>query len=349
MIAQLTEALTEADAISAAVLAADGLLRSAGIPAALFVGRGGDRVGAGAESAEGISRLSREDCLLYQFSTGSALNDWFAAAPCRRGLVYQNITPAEFFEPYDPVLADRLRWGREQLAEIAPRADFAIASSSYSARELRQLGCERVHVLSVPVRFERYGEAADPELKKRLSDGKKNILFVGRQAPNKCIEDVILFTDYYAAATGEPCRAVLPGERSLQGYVRALDALKTDIEVFAPGRISHAQLIAAYETADLFLCMSEHEGFCVPLTESMYFGVPVLAYAATAVGETLGEGAQLFDKKDFPAVAERMYSLLHDEALRERTAAAQKERLSAFAPERWAEQLLAILRSEGVL
>ena len=349
MIYQLTEALTPGDAISSAVLAMDALMKTRGIPCGLFTGRGGDHCHAGAVSADKMPGiLQPEDRLFYQFSTGSALNDFFAAQNCHRVIVYQNVTPAAYFEPYDPILADRLRWGREQLREIVPTLDFAIASSAYSAEELRSLGCERVYVLSVPVDFSRYGGEADGALKAKLSDGKKNILFVGRQAPNKCMEDVLLFSDYYACASGDDCRVVLAGDRSLRSYAAKLDALPLTIEICNLGRISQGQLRALYETADLFLCMSEHEGFCVPLLESMHYGVPVLAYAAAAVPETLGEGGQLFVEKDFPAVAEKMYALLHDEEVRDMTLSAQRKRLRELSGEKVMERFSEILHTEGV-
>ena len=347
MIYQLTEALTSGDAISSAVLTMDALMKKRGIPCGLFVGRGGDHCSAGAVSADKMPGIVKpEDRLFYQFSNGSALNDFFAVQCCHRVMVYQNITPAAYFEPYDPVLADRLRWGREQLREILPTLDFALASSEYSAQELRSLGCERVYVLSVPVDFSRYGGETDQLLKAKLSDGKKNILFVGRQVPNKCIEDVLLFSDYYACASGDACRVVLAGDRSLRSYAGRLDALPLSVEVCNLGRVSERQLRSLYETADLFLCMSEHEGFCVPLPESMYYGVPVLAYAAAAVPETLGAGGQIFTEKKFPAVAEKMYALLHDDEERKKTLEAQKKRLEDFAEEEVMERFLEILDRE---
>lgn len=349
MIYQLTEALTPGDAISSAVLAMDALMKKRGIACGIFVGRGGDHCSAGAWSADRMPAVLQEtDWLFYQYSTGSALNDFFAVQRCHRVMVYQNITPAEYFEPYDPVLADRLRWGREQLRSVVPTLDFAIASSEYSARELRALGCERVYVLSVPVDFARYEGEADAALLAKLSDGKQNILFVGRQVPNKCIEDVLLFSDYYAAAYGADCRVVLAGDRSLRSYAEKIDALPLSAEVCNLGRVSQAQLRACYETASLFLCMSEHEGFCVPLLESMHYGVSVLAYAAAAVPETLGKGGELFAQKDFPAVAERMYALLHEEKAREKMAAEQKKRLEDFSGEKVMERFLEILDAESV-
>ncbi len=349
MIYQLCEALTAGDAISGAVLAMDAMLRTRGMKSGIFVGRGGDHCAAGALSADDMpQKLRPEDWLFYQYSTGSALNDFFARQNCHRVLIYQNITPAGFFDPYDPPLADRLRWGREQLRDIVPELEFAIASSEYSARELLQLGCRRVYVLSVPVDLRRYDIEGEPKLKAKLSDGKKNILFVGRQVPNKCVEDVLLFADYYAAARGDDCRVVLAGDRSLRSYARKLDALPLGIETLNLGRVSQRELVALYETASLFICMSEHEGFCVPLLESAYFRVPVLAYAAAAVPETLGPGGQLFHEKDFPAVAERIHALLWDEQVRAETISAQTRRLEELSGERVWERLLSILRTEGI-
>lgn len=350
MIYQLAEALTKGDAISSAVLTMDALLKKRGIACALFVGRGGDHCHAGAISADEMPRILKEDdWLFYQYSTGSALNDFFARQVCHKVLVYQNITPAEYFSAYDSALSDRLRWGREQLASIIPVVDFALASSEYSAGELRSLGCGQVYVLPVPLNYSTYEQKGDRALSQQLRDGKTNILFVGRQVPNKCIEDVLLFSDYYACASGDSCRVVLVGDRSLRSYGERIDALSLDIEVMNVGRVSAQKLISAYENASLFLCMSEHEGFCVPLLESAFFGVPVLAYGATAVPETLGADGQIFAEKDFPAVYKRMYALLHDPLLREQTITAQRQRLDVLSPEKVLERLLAILQREGAM
>ena len=177
-IAQLTENLMAGDAISDNVLALHAALRQGGFepllfaahdrlhPAGIPVGRAGDME----------RELRPSDLLLYQYSIGSPLTDWFLQQRCRKAIVYQNITPAEYLEPYNAALADAARMGREKLAAMVDKVDFAFASSEYSAAELRALGYGDVTVLPILLDFERCGIAADEALTKRLRDGKKNIL-----------------------------------------------------------------------------------------------------------------------------------------------------------------------------
>ncbi len=345
-ICQLTENLLPGDAISDDVLALDRALRGRGWETALFTAHNAARV-RGAERAERLpERLEKDDLLLYQMSIGSALTDWFSRQTCRRAIVYHNITPERFFAPYDAARADAARLGRAQLAALAGRVDFALAHSDYSARELVELGFSDVTALPVMLDFSRFSAEPDAGLLARWRDGRKNLLFVGRKAPNKCVEDVMLAADYYAAAYGKPCRLLLAGDDSLGVYCGLLRELRSrlDAEIVWMGRVPPAALAACYRAADLFLCMSEHEGFCVPLVECMHAGVPVLAYAAAAVPETLGGSGVTFAEKRFDRLAPAMDALLYDDALRERVIAGERARLAAFAPERTAETLDAALR-----
>ncbi len=334
----------EGDAISDNVLALDGALRALGYETRIFAAHLLARPkSAEAEEAGRLeSWLEEGDLILYQYSTGSALTEWFLRQRCRKAIVYQNITPPEYLEPYAPALADRVRRGREELAEVAAEVDFAFASSEYSAAELRALGCRTVTVLPVLLDYSRYEGEPDAALLEKCRDGKKNLLFVGRKAPNKCIQDVMLAADCYAAAYERPCRLILPGDESMSAYCAALRALEKElraVELLWLGRISQASLLSCYRAADLFLCMSEHEGFCVPLVESMLFDVPVLAYAAAAVPETLGGSGVTFAEKDFARLAGVMDALLFDETLRRRVSAKQRARLGFFAPGRVREIL----------
>ena len=337
-IAQLTENLMAADAISDNVLSLHAALRQGGFDPLLFAAHDllhpdGIRVGRAGDMAR---ELRCSDVLLYQYSIGSPLTDWFLQQRCRRAIVYQNITPPEYLQPYDAALADAARLGREKLAAMVDGVDFAFASSEYSAAELRALGYADVTVLPVLLDFDRCAIEPDPAMTKRLRDGKKNILFVGRKAPNKCIEDVLLAADYYRAASGRDFRLVLCGDESMGAYCARLRELMASlsVEVLWLGRVSQRELNACYRESHLFLCMSEHEGFCVPLVESMIHDLPVLAYEAAAVPETLGGSGVCFTRKDFPALAAVMDALLYDEALRSAVIAGQRQRLEYFTPRR---------------
>ena len=105
-----------------------------------------------------------------------------------------------------------------------------------------------------------------------------------------------------------------------------------DHVVFAGG-VSQAELCTYYRLASAYLCLSEHEGFCVPLLEAMHFEVPVIAYAATGVPGTMGEAGLLVQEKDFPAIAELTHRAVHDPAVRAAVVAGQRARLRAFDTE----------------
>lgn len=346
-IAQLTENLMAADAISDNVLALHAALRQGGFAPLLFTAHDllrpeGIRVGAAGDMDK---ELRPTDLLLYQYSIGSPLTDWFLQQRCRRAIVYQNITPPAYLEPYDAPLADAARLGREKLAAMVGQVDFAFASSEYSAAELRDMGYKDVTVLPVLMDFARYDVAADAATTERLRDGKKNILFVGRKAPNKCIEDVMLAADYYRSASGRDCRLIICGDESMSAYCAKLRELMASlsVEILWLGRVSQRELAACYRESHLFLCMSEHEGFCVPLVESMIYDLPVLAYAAAAVPETLGGSGICFTEKSFPHLAAVMDAVLYNEPLRASLIAGQRRRLDYFTPRRVCRTLCAAL------
>lgn len=345
---QLTENLMEGDAISDNVLALHAALGSLGYEARLFAAHALRSCrGVSVENAAGLERALREDdLLLYQYSIGSPLTGWFLRQRCRKAIVYQNITPSRFFQPWDAALADAARLGREELPAVLAAVDFAIASSLYSERELKALGCTHTEVLPVLVDFARYEAQPDAALLSRLCDGTDNILFVGRKAPNKCIEDVLLAADYYHRSAEKPCRLLLVGDESMTHYCAALRSLMASLRVPVEwlGRVSLPQLIACYRASRLFLCMSEHEGFCVPLLESMHFSLPVLAYDAAAVPETLGGSGVVFAQKDYRQLACVMEQLLHRPELRQTVIDAQRARLEDFRPERVVQRLEEIMK-----
>ena len=132
-------------------------------------------------------------------------------------------------------------------------------------------------------------------------------MFVGRMIPNKKIEDVIRFFHAYNRWFNPRSRLLLVGAHSgFERYVAMLQNLIDRLgvpDVHFLGHVSNAELTAYYELADVFLCASEHEGFCVPLVESFHMGVPVLAYAATAIPATMDGAGILYHDKDPVRVA----------------------------------------------
>jgi glycosyltransferase involved in cell wall biosynthesis len=252
---------------------------------------------------------------------------------CRRGLVFHNISPARFYG--GTPLLEPLVSGRAQLAAMAPFVDVAIGVSDFNAAELRAAGYRNVHTVALFVEPERFTEAcADPELRARLEGPGPVVLSVSRVVPHKRFEDLLALHEELLRLRPDARLLMVGGYEAGSRYFKSLRRKAKGLSgVEFLGRLNHAQLVAAYRSASVFVSMSEHEGFGVPLVEAMAAQVPVLAYAATAVPETLGGAGIAFDTKHFPFLAELVVDLSEDLALRERLLEGQARRLAHFSAE----------------
>jgi L-malate glycosyltransferase len=278
------------------------------------------------------------DILILHYALPSPLTAAFRAHRGRRVLLHHNITPAEFFVGYDDEMVRICDLGRRDLAALREHTDLALGDSEFNKRELEDAGFENTGVLPIFLDFRRYDQPPNRVLRRSLEDGRRNVLFVGRLAPNKRHDDLIRLASYWKQFISPDLRLLLVGKPpKRRGYHDALQALMyeegfTPWEVVFTGHVDHDDLLACYAAAHVFVSMSEHEGFGVPLVEAMLMGVPILAYAAGAVPDTLGGAGVLFSEKRFDLVAEAAHSLATDAVLRERVLAGQRRRLEAFAP-----------------
>jgi glycosyltransferase involved in cell wall biosynthesis len=278
------------------------------------------------------------DVVMLHYALPSPLTAALREHRGRRMLLHHNVTPPEYFEAWDPELARICRIGREELASLRDQVDLGLADSEFNRRELEAAGFSRTGVLPIYLDFRRYREAPARVLKRMLDDGPKNLLFVGRVAPNKRHEDLIRVASYWRRFIAPNVRLLLVGKLPGRGhYFDALQSLLyeegfTASEVVFTGHVDHADLLASYAAADVFLSMSEHEGFGVPLVEAMLMDVPVLAYRCTAVADTLQGAGLQFSEKSIGEVAELAYALSSDAELRRAVLAGQRARLQAFAP-----------------
>ena len=274
------------------------------------------------------------DVAFLHLSIGSRANEVFPALPGKKVLLYHNITPPDDFALVQPSTAADLARGRSQAAALAGSAAVNLADSAFNAGELAGWGYPPAAVFPLMLDFEKLGGTPDRATVRRFNDGRANILFVGRCAPNKKIEDVVTAFAYYQKGVNSNSRLILAGSfAGTERYQRLLLTMVRDLKlehVVFMGSIPQSQLNACYRSAHVFLCMSEHEGFCIPLVESLVHRVPVLAFAAAAVPETLGGAGVLFHEKRYEAVAEMMGRLVQDELLRKAVLARQDERLAAF-------------------
>ncbi len=297
-----------------------------------------------------MGRLRKDDVLIYHLSDGSPLNMRLKKWKCRKILMYHNITPPHFFTPYDAQLAAATKNGLDQVRQLSGDVERCVVFSEFSKRDLVSMGYSEDRIWIMPsclIPFEDYAAPPDQDTLRQYSDGWTNILFVGRLAPNKKQEDVIRAFAYYKRFIDKRSRLILAGASSVADYTEALRVYMEELgvsDVIFPGHISIAQLIALYRRADVFLCMSEHEGFCVPLVEAMHFDVPIIAYRAPAVPETLGGSGVLLDEKDPRLISAWIKRLTTDAVVRERVLAGQGMRLNDFQPQNVEKALVAYMK-----
>jgi glycosyltransferase involved in cell wall biosynthesis len=286
-------------------------------------------------------RARRADVTIFHFVLPSPLTDAFARLPHRRILQYHNITPASYFAPYDANLFRLSTLARQELATLAGKVDLALGVSDYNRQELEALGFAPTGVLPLAVDLERLTNAPPrPALEKALDDDFVNFLFVGRIAPNKKIEDHIRLAEHYKRYVDAYYRFIFVGRTdAVPKYYSTIRALISEYQMLNErfiftGPVPDEDLAVYYRKAAVYVSLSEHEGFCAPLVEAMATGVPVLAYAAAAVPETLGGAGVQFAPKDLEVAAELMGALAFDDDLRADVLAGQRERLAAFSDAR---------------
>lgn len=336
---QLLQTLAFGDAVSNDARAIDALLKKKGYDAAIYAKEIDERLSRDvAHPYAEMPKLGKEDVLIYHLSIGSDLIGLVQKASCRKMMIYHNVTPARFFTGYSDYAESLCRLGAEDVKALNHTFDYCQADSDFNRQELLDAGYDcSVDVRPILIPFEDYAREPDKETVARYSDGRTNILFVGRLAPNKKQEDVIRAFACYKKTVDPHARLILAGsaggmdlyKNRLDAYIKALGVE----DVIFPGHISFPQILALYRTASVFLCMSEHEGFCVPLVEAMYFDVPVVAYGACAVPGTLGGSGLLLDKKDPLLAAAVMDRVVTDGTLRAFVLEKQRQRLADFSYE----------------
>ena len=287
-----------------------------------------------------------DDVIIYHLSTGNEMNYKFSEYECRKIVMYHNVTPPKFFEGYDQFMADVCDSGLRATKYLRTQADFCFADSAFNKQELVEMGytCD-IEVLPILIAFDDYKQTPNAKvIKKYENDGYVNIVFTGRVAPNKKHEDVIAAFAYYKKNINPKSRLILVGNHLMTpGYYpklsRYIETLGVEDVIFT-GHVRFDDILAYYKIADLFLCLSEHEGFCVPLVEAMYFDVPVVAYDSCAIGETLGGSGLLLPDKDPAVVGEAMHLILSNPELRDQIIKGQRARLEDFQHDKIKEQFL---------
>ncbi|MFN0061425.1 MAG: glycosyltransferase [Myxococcaceae bacterium] len=330
---QLLPSFKAGDATGQAALHFQWLLRRLGHFGEIYAEEIGTDVAGLARPVKALAPQP-DDWVLYHHGIASGLTTRLVTLQCQRGVVFHNVSPARFYE--NTGLAHALRTARAQLAALAPHAQLGIGVSEYNTRELQAAGFRHTAVVHLCIEPERFSAAAaDPTLSQSLGTAKgPRLLSVSRVVPHKRVEDLLTLHSGLLARFPNAELWIVGGYDAGSAHFRALRkgaASLRGVRFF--GRLKSAELVSVYRAATLFVSMSEHEGFGVPLIEAMAANVPVLAYAAAAVPETLGGAGVAFTAKYTPALVELVAELHEDASLRQAILSGQQQRLSAFSPE----------------
>ena len=330
---QVLATLGYGDAIGHEVLGIQRVLRRAGFTSDIFVQTADPRLeDQTRDYRDLIQESDASNILIHHFSIGSRASRITYALPDRQILVYHNITPPEFFVDVHEQLVEQCFKGRRELSIYPARVDLALGDSEFNRQELDALGFSPTGVLPVVPDFSHLDLAPNDLIARDYDDDWTNILFVGRIIPNKRIEDVIRYFHAYQRHFNPRSRLLLVGSYGgFEKYLALLHQLTARLgaaNVHFSGHVSNAELSAYYDVGDLFLCASAHEGFCVPLIESFYKQIPVLAYAATAVPATMDGAGVLYTTTEPLEVAALMDAVLDDAHLYERVVQKQNEALA---------------------
>lgn len=315
-IIQVVPVLKQGDAIGNLTLVIDDILRDAGIPSYIYTYEAENIDRTNIKFLENMPFIKPNDILILHMAAENYFVNLFSHYKAHKVLYYHNITPDYFFTEYDYLAEKSTKNAIYQLKTLYNKCDICIADSEYNKKQLLELkfSCE-INVIPIPINFNQLNNI-DYNISNKYEGKVKNIIFVGRIAPNKNIEDILLSYKEYKECYNKKSRLIIVGKYNKKDkyYSKLLDIIiRNNIEdVEFVGYIKQEALNAIYKTSNLFLCLSKHEGFCVPLVEAMYFNIPIIAYDAGAVKETLGTGGEIIQSLDIKYIGNKINEILND-------------------------------------
>jgi len=342
---QFATSLTYGDAISDEMLEIQAVLREEGFESEIFVRFFDPRMAKFMHDYKEYKKFSSPDnVVIFHFSIGSPVSKMVFRIPDKKIMIYHNITPYDYFLDYHRILARECYKGRLEIRLFADKVDLALGDSDFNRKELENVGYPETGVLPLLLNYSKFDKADDPVTQQIFSNGKFTLLFVGRVIPNKKFEDTIKAFFYYKRYFNNESQLILAGDyRGQERYYSALCSLIDNLgveDVFFTGHIDFPELAAFFKIADVYLSMSEHEGFGVPLLEAFYNRIPVVAYAAGAVEETMNSGGILLRDKDFLKTAVVLNKLEKNEPFRDNVLDNQIKALEKYKRENVSRILL---------
>jgi len=339
-VTQLLPAAHTGDATGNSALHLAAALREVGYEAAVHALTIDEGLRGTVQPMEALAAPRPSDLTLLHFAIPSPLSGLLLETDGTRAIVYHNLTPPGLLLPFCPDVAALTARGAVELRELAAsgRIDAAIGVSDFNCDGLRAAGFEHPRTLPLALDLSQYDVEPDPIVAAQEAVSPTTFLTVGRTAPNKRLESFVRAAAYYVEHIDPHAQfVVVGGNRGLERYSDALAELAISLGLGGrlrwAGRVPLADLVGWYRSADVYMCTSEHEGFCAPLLEAMHFGVPILARHAAAIPETLGDAGLMFVDDGPAPLAEMMHVLATDTPTRERLVANGRQRVAMFAPE----------------
>lgn len=286
---------------------------------------------------------------ILHFAIPSPLTDFFLNDKGKKVMIYHNITPSNYFVDYSEFLVNFTNEGRIHLKRLADTFDLSIGVSNYNAEELKRLNFGRITVFPLLVNLNDYDIPYNRAYYDLIKDDRKNILCVGRVAPNKAFEDAVKALFFYKKYISPSIRLIIAGNtESVPKYFYAVRDLAsrfylTSEDIIFTGHVEFDEFLSVYKLADLFLSVSEHEGFCLPVLESFYLNTPVVAFDAGAIKETLGDGGILFNDKSADKLASLMEYVITDNRVSSGMIESGRKMVDRYRENSAPEKLLKIL------
>ncbi len=289
-------------------------------------------------------RDAKSDLVILHYTTGSDINRDILRSVCPLALYFHNITPSAFFVGVNDRLAGIAWRGRNELPPLVERALLIVCPSNYSSEDIRHGGSVNPVVIPIPVNAGDRAVVADQSIVNQYNGSESMILFVGRIAPNKNQHELLEVLQHLQRDFDPRTRLVLVGSDAaspdyrlkLERQIHMMGLKHVDI----PGHVSPEARVAYYQCASVYLSLSTHEGFGIPLIEAMQAGIPVVARNATAIGETVGDGGLVIDSSDSVWISAVAAEVIENQSLRQAMIAAGHLRGEQFRPSRIAPRFI---------
>ncbi len=346
-ISQLVHTLSYGDAISGEVFALQRCFESLGWESNIYAINVHPKYKGIAKDYRTLAADYQGELLLH-YSLGSPLNQFYLEQKrATRTLIHHNLTPAKWFVGVNQRIVSDIEQGRLELPLLCSASQRLLADSQYNADELQALGFA-AHVLELPLDPTKWKiERNDGIYSLVKAEGGIHVLHVGRLAPNKCIEDIIrtfYFLHHYVCRQSRLWLVGIDIDTELYSFAlkRMILDLKLEHAVNFTGCLADSEVKALYQAATVYLCMSAHEGFCLPVAEAMHFGLPVIAYSSTAIPDTIGDGGLLVTEKRHAEIAELIGRISEDSVLREQLIRSGETRVKELSFEKFERRVKSV-------